>query len=525
MQTDLAIIQCEVMNNLIKHPNFLSGIISAILLYLFSLWVPLIYDFYFEWVAGDFFQAFKPRTFLGSIFNLFHWRDGAFTITKVLALWGWLTLITNQFIRVFLGADNNVRLYKFGIVLALCFIFSFSTISQMTFGPVRILDSIPYFLILAGYLICAQNKQSLKALSYVGATILFFLATLIHEKSIFDLTILLIWVAWRDGIKKSVTSILPAFLLSIAFLLLNRASGTTGLGYAPNTYLDTLSNGLNYFLNSSYSPSAIIFGGGSLWVIYIICSVQFVRCAPTNMQLLTRLGLCIGMLIICILPLLVAFDTNRLVGLIWLPTFLLLCQVGPKLLPTSKKLSIFMLICLCALQLAVPPMLTMPPLGSVVFNSYAKWFAGPRSIVADFPIRPGQILEFKDQGNGSHFLDKGWHGTEAWGVWSNQADSTVTLQNLDPNIKQLFITMKSLVISDVPKQEVEIRINGRLAKSVEFKDLNSQTILIPLSEPIIPRQPLEIQFHASRVITPKKAGISADDTRPLGIGLITIQVQ
>lgn len=502
-----------------------SGVIAAILIYLFSLWVPLIFDFYFEWRSGGFFTTFKPRVLLGSIFNLLDWGDRAFTVTKVLALWGWLTLITGQFFQVFISSQKSSQLYRLGVVLALSFIFAFSTVTQMTFGAVRILDAIPYFLILVSYLICTQQEYKINALSHVCATLLLFLATLIHEKSIFDISILWMWLTWKVGIKKASGFIFPALILSGLFLFSNKSNGTSGLGYAPSAYLDILSNGLSYFKDSSFSISAILFGGGALWIIYLVCSAIFIRTSPTKQQKMIRTLLCLGMVLLCFAPLLVAFDTNRLMGLIWLPTFLLLCEVGPQILALPKTFVTLALASLCTLQFAVPPMLTMPPLGSVVFNSYAKWFAGPRAIVADFPIRSGQLLEFKDQGNGSHFLTKGWHGTESWGVWSNQALAIATLQNLDPKINQLSITLKSLAVPGKPHQQVDILVNGKLSKTIELQDLNTHTILISLSEPIIPRQPLEIQFRASNVITPKEAGISAEDTRPMGIGLITIQVQ
>lgn len=514
------------MKRTLQNPLILlSGFLAAALIYLFSWWVPLIYDFYFEWRVGGFFHTFKPRTILGSVFNLFGWDDGAFTAIKVLALWGWLTLITGQFFQIFLTDQKSTRIYRFGVVVALSFIFAFSTVTQMTFGAVRILDAIPYFLILAGYLIYSQEEHKITALSYVSTTLLLFLATLIHEKSIFEMGILWMWLAWKGGIKRASSLIFPALVLSGVFLFSNKTSGTTGLGYAPNAYLDILSNGLSYFKDSSFDLLAIIFGGGALWIIYMVCSIVFIRTSPTKPQKIIRPLLCLGMVLSCFIPLLVAFDTNRLMGLMWLPTFLLLCEVGPQLLALPKKWIGLALACLCALQFAVPPMLTMPPLGSVVFNSYAKWFSGSRAIVADFPIRSGQILEFKDKGNGSHFLTKGWHGTESWGVWSNQALAVATLQNLDPKIHQLSIAIKSLAVPEKPIQQVDILINGKLSKTIELQDLNTQTILIPLSEPVIPRQPLEIKFRASNLITPKEAGISPEDTRPMGIGLITIQAQ
>lgn len=515
------------MKSVLQNPHLLlSGFFAAGLIYLFSLWVPLIQDFYFEWRAGNFFQSFKPRTLLGSIFNLLHWGDSAFTIAKVGALWAWLTLIMSQFFQLFITDQKREKIYHFCVVLALSFIFAFSTISQMTFGAVRILDSIPYFLILASYLIYSQEERKITALSYVSATLLLFLATLIHEKSIFDIGILWMWLAWKGGIKKASLFIFPAIFLSALFLFSNKSSGTTGLGYAPDAYIDILRNGFTYFKDSSFDLLAIILGGGALWVIYILCAVFFIRTSSSHQQRIIRTLLCIAMVAGCFIPLLVAFDTNRLIGLMWLPSFLLICEVGPHMLTHFKKwLLLLGLAILCILQFAVPPMLTMPPLGSVVFNSYAKWFAGPRAIVVDLPIRSEQLLEFKDQGSGSRFLSKGWHGTESWGVWSNQSESLVTLQNLDPSINRLSVTLKSLIGPANPKQEVEVFINGKKVKTIELLDLNPQTILISLPDPLIPRQPLQIQFRASNVITPKEAGISPEDTRPMGIGLITIQAQ
>ena len=517
-QIDIHLPTCLLKSAFQKPPLMLSGFLAAGLIYLFSLWVPLIQDFYFEWRAGNFFQSFKPRTLLGSIFNLLNWGDDAFTVAKVGALWAWLTLIISQFFQLFITDQKRGKIYHFCIALALSFIFAFSTVSQMTFGPVRILDSIPYFLILASYLIYIQDEQKIRAPSYISATLLLFLATLIHEKSIFDIGIVWMWLAWKGGIKKASLYIFLAIFLSALFLFSNKSSGTTGLGYAPNAYLEILSNGFTYFKDSSFDLLAIILGGGALWIIYTLCAVFFIRTSPTQQQRLIRSLLCIAMVVGCFVPLLVAFDTNRLIGLMWLPTFLLLCEVGPQMLTHFKKwLLLLGLAILCILQFAVPPMLTMPPLGSVVFNSYAKWFAGPRAILVDLPVRSGQVLEFKDQGSGSRFLSKGWHGTESWGVWGNQAESLVTLQNLDPSINRLSISLKSLNGPANPKQEVEVFINGKQVKTIELLDLNPKTIAISLPDPLIPRQPLEIQFRTSNVMTPKEAGISAEDNRPMGI--------
>ena len=78
------------------------------------------------------------------------------------------------------------------------------------------------------------------------------------------------------------------------------------------------------------------------------------------------------MLAICFLPLTVAWDTNRIVGLIWLPIFLLLTKIDLNSLFTKSRVVFIGLIFLCSFQIAMPPVL-MPHIGVVPFNSYGQF--------------------------------------------------------------------------------------------------------------------------------------------------------
>lgn len=119
----------------------------------------------------------------------------------------------------------------------------------------------------------------------------------------------------------------------------------------------------------------------------------------------------------------------------------------------------------------------------------------------------------------------GWRGTKYCGVRSSQSTSIATLQKIDPSINRLSIALKFLTAPTKPKQKVYLLVISKPLRTIKLIDLRPHTILIPLPDPLIRCKPLEIQFRASNVITPKEAGISAHDIRPMGIGLMTIQLQ
>jgi hypothetical protein len=156
-------------------------------------------------------------------------------------------------------------------------------------------------------------------------TALLVLATLSHEKSIFDISILLVWFSWKWGVRKAFWYFSPALLLSLLLLILlgNKvASGETPMGY-----ISILGNGLEFFWEESFNIFGVILGGGAFWLLYLITATSFLKnLIPYRSQLLAFVVVLL-MSLICISTLLVAHDTNRMVALIWLPLILVIKEI------------------------------------------------------------------------------------------------------------------------------------------------------------------------------------------------------
>jgi hypothetical protein len=298
-----------------------SALFAAVLLYAFSLWVPFSDALYYGYREGNLLKEIKPRALLGTIATILNIGDKGFAIGKLSSLWIWLSLIVWQIIRCNMSAVSPVKMYY---LFCIAFIFAFSTVSQMAFGPFIFIDSIPYLLVLITYLIFLTDENP-SPYDYFVAGLLLCLAVTIHEKSLFDIAILFIWLLYKKGLAKTILLISPVVGFSGLFLFLVRDSSLTGDSLV--SYIENLQRGFE-FLSKSFSLKEIVFGGGSLWILYIYLAFRFVNSTNSNKDRKLRIVLTIAMLACCFAPLLVGWDTNRLVGIIWFPTFILLSEVG-----------------------------------------------------------------------------------------------------------------------------------------------------------------------------------------------------
>jgi hypothetical protein len=256
------------------------------------------------------------------------------------------------------------------IYLALVFIFASSSLTYITYSSAGFVDSFPAaivaFLITSQYFTGNNKISIIKILLTTG---LLVVATWSHEKSIYDITILLVWFSLIWGIKKGVLYFAPALLLSTALMV--RMANKMTSGESPLGYLKILTSGLDFFWNNAFSVWGILIGGGALWGLYWIAGFQFIQSADSRKTRRYRALTISLMLLICFLPLLVALDTSRLCSLIWLPVVLVLKNVNiPTLLQsTSRKI---ILVLLCIFQALIPPALIYNK-GMAVFNCYGLW--------------------------------------------------------------------------------------------------------------------------------------------------------
>ena len=94
----------------------------------------------------------------------------------------------------------------------------------------------------------------------------------------------------------------------------------------------------------------------------------------------------------------------------------------------------------------------------------------------------------------------------------------------DGNPSKLLIKANAFLTPKHPIQEIEVFINGvRVSNKfiLNKQQDNLLEVMLPLGMNNV-GDPLTIEFRSLNAISPKTAGLSADD-RNLGIGLISIQ--
>ena len=356
-----------------RTPNLLllAGTTALLALYLVSLWVPVWVDDFDVYRTASLLQGVRPRALLGTFTSIFHIGPWGFTALKIAALYIWLLLILEK-IATKLFAHNRFTIWQLFVFIALSFIFTFNTVTYMTYAQVGIIDSIPYLLVLIAALLLDKVEQKTPSFGKIY-TINFLLvcAVLIHEKSIFDIAILFVWIFFRCGLKAATLYIGPSILISLEFLYLARGQKTSG--FTPEEYIQIFGWARKFLMEYSLNIWGVIIGGGSLWALYGIFSYQYIyQVSISRVQKLSAFLMIFLMLVICFLPLTVAWDTNRIVGLIWFPTFLLLTKIDLNALFTKSRSTFIGLIFLSALQIAMPPVL-IPHIGVVPFNSYGQF--------------------------------------------------------------------------------------------------------------------------------------------------------
>jgi len=360
---------------MIQNKYIIPALMAIAILICLSFWVPINLNAPSIYYGVDNFHGIRPRAIIGSLIYLLPFEQSNInfvgSLIKLISLFLWLFFITSYFYQaIFERYKNSSNLSALFIYLALTFIFASSSLTYITYSSAGFIDSFPAaivaFLITSQYFTSNNKISIIKILLITG---LLVVATWSHEKSIYDIAILLVWFSLIWGIKRGMLYFTPALLLSTALMV--RMANKMTSGESPAGYLKILTSGLDFFWDNAFSVWGILIGGGALWGLYWIAGSQFIQSAePTKIQRYRALAVWL-MLIICFLPLLVALDTSRMCSLIWLPTVLVLQTVDiPALFQsTSRKI---ILVLLCLFQALIPPALIYNK-GMAAFNCYGVW--------------------------------------------------------------------------------------------------------------------------------------------------------
>jgi hypothetical protein len=139
-------------------------------------------------------------------------------------------------------------------------------------------------------------------------------------------------------------------------------------------------------------------------------------------------------------------------------------------------------------------------------------------------IKLNEPIIFASKGYGAkHFLGANWEAQEPWGIWSKPFGAKLNFVNVPINSKSITLSLKAIISPIHPMQFLEIRANGGEPQAFTLDKANSNEVEFLLNGfKVRPGQKLEIEINSKNSITPIDAGISSDDGRLLGVGLISV---
>jgi hypothetical protein len=141
------------------------------------------------------------------------------------------------------------------------------------------------------------------------------------------------------------------------------------------------------------------------------------------------------------------------------------------------------------------------------------------------PLEVGQVVQFTKAGNGRPlFMLGGWGFTEEWGTWAVDSNAKVIMPMPKGDPAKLIIQANAFLSPQHPQQVVDIAVNGaRVADHMVLTKPRGNTLEVKLPRGSkLAGEPVLIEFRSLDPISPRQAGLGADD-RKLGIGLVSIQ--
>lgn len=114
--------------------------------------------------------------------------------------------------------------------------------------------------------------------------------------------------------------------------------------------------------------------------------------------------------------------------------------------------------------------------------------------------------------------------TRKLGAWSNGKITSVVIPPPNDGASKLTIQLRAFITPQVSKQNIEIWIEGQLAKKVSIASNQSQEFVVDLPEKLNSEKGILIEFKGLNPQSPKEIGLSQDD-RLIAIGLESILFQ
>ncbi len=348
-----------------------------------ALWVPIGLTLNHDYLTVNLVEHVQPRALVGTVSQYLDLSDVQFLFATQAALFVWLFLVA-----VLIATPRGQRVpdapnwRTFGVL----FLFGWSTLPFVTNAFSGFVDVFAAATVAVSvWLLYQRDESSTAALS--GVVTLMCVATLIHEKSIFDVLILLMWIGFTRPRKQAAWTVGAYALFLAGYLMLSSDARAANGNKTFAEYLSLAVEFRSYLEHYSFNVVGVAFGGGLLWALYAACATAFVRTRQATSPLFPRVALVFGLLALCVAPLLVAWDTSRLVALIWLPTLLLLLELDGRVLLARSRFAPAACLSACLLQVLIPPVLIYRH-GAVPLNCYASFVVGQLERVQDADAWP-----------------------------------------------------------------------------------------------------------------------------------------
>jgi hypothetical protein len=140
------------------------------------------------------------------------------------------------------------------------------------------------------------------------------------------------------------------------------------------------------------------------------------------------------------------------------------------------------------------------------------------------PALGEQILFSSTNKKAPYYLGAGWSWLENWGVWSDDAISSINLPPPNGEIHGIKLRVQPFVVHDKKReQKVEIVLNDNpeTHQKFIFTDSAPTTIIIPVNKKFNLGNLVNIKITIENPVSPRSLQIGNDDDRKLGIGLIS----
>lgn len=243
------------------------------------LWLPLSVSAASPSLHMNLLERIEPRALVGTLLHALSAQPSAqaqwLLAVNLFALFGWLMCVLKMVERG--GKPGDAAAKPAALRLFWVVLLAFS-VNPYNAWVGLFVDMPAAALVAATVLICLRSPPRASGWTVGLITVLALAAALVHEKSIFDLLILFLWLSGRRGLGSAVRLLAPALSLAVTSVLLmsNRASwGLPAKDYA--AYALSLHNPI---LAESFNLWGIVFGGGAFWLIYLLLGASWRRAAP-----------------------------------------------------------------------------------------------------------------------------------------------------------------------------------------------------------------------------------------------------